>query len=211
MQFGVASPAAGLDRLDQLLLGLGHVARPVGREVLAKRLDVAGLVLPGKPLELVENAMRQGLELFGRLGLSILRSLVKAEAADPDLESCVLLELAQRGKRIEAGINFVAQKLELAARKVRLGIPEQSVFGGKLRNQLGLKPIELATKLAVLIGCRTELAPGFLYLAADLLQLRCGSVAWSAQSRLATQRSVARHRLLTPAMICTRQVFGPGP
>ena len=50
LRLGIPYTAASLNRLDQLLLGLGHVAGPVSREVLAKRLDVAGLVLPRKPL-----------------------------------------------------------------------------------------------------------------------------------------------------------------
>ena len=47
--------ATGLDGLDQLFLGLGHIGRPVRREVLAKGLNVAWLVLPRKPFELMEN------------------------------------------------------------------------------------------------------------------------------------------------------------
>ena len=55
LRLGISHTAAGLNRLDQLFLGLGDVAGPVGREVLAKRLDIAWLILPRKPLELVEN------------------------------------------------------------------------------------------------------------------------------------------------------------
>src|SRR5262249_49175378 len=61
VRLGVAAAPAVLDRLDQLLLGLGDVRRPVGREVLAERLDVAGLVLPREELELVEHPVRQRL------------------------------------------------------------------------------------------------------------------------------------------------------
>ena len=57
---------------------------------------------------------------------------------------------------------------------MRLRIPEQAVFGGELRGQLGLEPIELATELPELIGSRPELTPRFLDLAADLLQLGPG-------------------------------------
>ena len=43
VRLAIARPAAPLDGLDQLFLGLGHVAGPVGRKILAKRFDSPGM------------------------------------------------------------------------------------------------------------------------------------------------------------------------
>ena len=91
--------------------------------------------------------MRQRLELLGHVGVAVVRRLVVAEPADPDLEPGVLLELAQRAERIEAGVDLVGQELELAAGEVGLGVPEQPVLGGERLGQLGLEPVDLAAEL----------------------------------------------------------------
>ena len=196
---GVAVAPAVLDRLDQLLLGLGDVRRPVGREVLAERLDVAGLVLAGQELELVEHAVRQRLELLGHLGVAVVRRLVVAEPADPDLEPGVLLELAQRAESVQPGVDLVGQELELAAGEVGLGVPEQPVLGGELLGQLGLEPVDLAAELAVLVGRHPELAPRLLDLAGHLLQVEPRLPPRPLDLRLATPRSTARRRSPRPA------------
>lgn len=95
----------------QAALALGDVGGPVGGIILTKGLDVTGLVLAGEPLQLVKDAMPQGLEILARFCFAFMGSLVKAKSADPDLEPGILLKLAERGKAIEAGINLVGQEL----------------------------------------------------------------------------------------------------
>ena len=126
---GIAAPPARFDRLDELLLGLGDVGGPVGRVVLAEGLDVARLVLAGQPLQLVEDAVPQGLELLGDLAVAVMRRLEEPEPADPDLEPGVLLELAERGVGVEPGVDLVGQELQLPAGEVPLGVPEQAILG----------------------------------------------------------------------------------
>ena len=68
----------------------------------------------------------------------------------------------------------MGQELELAAGEVPLGVPEEAVLRGELLGKLGLEPVELAAKLAILIQGRPELAAGFFHLPAHLLQVGPG-------------------------------------
>ena len=94
---------------------------------MPERLDVAGLVLLGEGLELVEDALRQGLAFLGRLVLA--GRLVHAEASDPDLQLRILLQLAEDAEVVVLASTSRRQRLELAAREVDLGVPEEPVLG----------------------------------------------------------------------------------
>ncbi|MFO0890635.1 MAG: hypothetical protein U0790_16010 [Isosphaeraceae bacterium] len=119
----------------------------------------------------MEDAVRQGLVLLGGVGVPLVRGLIGAEAADPDLEPGVLLELAELAERGHARVDLVGQELELAAGEVPLRVPEQAVLGGELARQLGLEAVELAAELAVLVQRGAELAAGVLQLLGDLLEV----------------------------------------
>src|SRR3974390_3138078 len=103
----------------------------------------------------MENPVSQRLELLIDFGVAVVGRLIAAKAADPDLESGVLLQLTQRRKGVQAAIDLVPQELELATGEVALCVPEQVVLLGELVGKFGLKPIKLLAELAILIQRRT--------------------------------------------------------
>jgi hypothetical protein len=88
-----------------------------------------------------------------------------------------LFQLVERGKRAEPGVYFMAQKLKLTTREMGLGIPEQTVFGGELRRELGLKSIDLTAKLPVYISSNPQLATRLFDFATYLLKRGPGLAA----------------------------------
>ena len=142
-------PAGRLGCLKQLLLRLGDVRRPVRVVVVSERLDVAGLVLLGERLELVEDALRQRLVLLGQL--AVVGRLVHPEPANPDLQLRILFELAEHTEVVDAGLDLARQRLELAAGEVHLRVPEQAILGGEVLGELGLEPIDLAAELEIVL------------------------------------------------------------
>ena len=182
-----------LGGLEQLLLGLGDVGGPVGREVVPEGLDVAGLVLLGQPLELVEHALRQRCRrLLARA--VVAAGLVEPQPADPDLELRVLLHLREAGEGVQAGLDLARQGLELAAGEEGLGLPEQAVLGGERHRELGLEPVELAAELLIVIHRRCEARGALPRPRARAPRARPAPPPASAGSRPVPYRSAARRR-----------------
>src|SRR5437016_4956539 len=103
-----------------------------------------------------------------------MSSLVEPEAANPDLEPGILLELAQGREGTKAGVDLLRQKLKLAAGEMPFGVPEQAIKVGELIGEFGLKPVELPAKLTVLIECHAELPPRVVDVVAYFLKLGPG-------------------------------------
>src|SRR6185369_13829631 len=121
------------------------------------------LILLRERLELVEDALGLRLVLLGHL--AVVGRLVHAEAADPDLELRVLLELAEDAEVVQAGLDLARERLELAAGEMHLGVPEQAVLVRELVGELGLQAVELAAELLEVVHDRAELAARLVRLA----------------------------------------------
>src|SRR5258708_5454237 len=100
--------------------------------------------------------------------------LVEPEAADPDLEPGILLELAKGREGAESGVDLLRQKLKLAAGEMPFSIPEPAVKLGQLIGEFGLKPVKLTAKLPILIERHAQLAASLFDVAAHLLKLGSG-------------------------------------